>query len=310
VQQACSGKEDYHIVASYSRRALEQTGDGHYSPIGGFHKEKDLVLLMDVARFKHPPHWVSVSALWNAMCVVDAFTQQSRGYFLLSKNPKYATAASLAPSTCDFLCKNEAVNSPNSAVWRYIGMHFDTAVPVLLQEFKYASDHPKESPKTIEDIVSLVLSALPPDVTQLLTDPHHAIVLPDDHSNGSCSVSILMKQIRDTEMYRIVRRALNKKDSNLVLEEGGNGGVVEMSTLLLLASPSRLFSSLRDNTLRDELVDNLRHLHSMPPLLQNQVMQVQLSSSSSFFSSFTIVNELTRDNFDIHIPSTIIIPCR
>ncbi len=40
------------LLAGYSRRALGQTGDGHFSPIGGYHRGKDLVLLMDVARFK------------------------------------------------------------------------------------------------------------------------------------------------------------------------------------------------------------------------------------------------------------------
>lgn len=42
------------LVAGYSRRVLGQTGDGHFSPVGGFHRGRDLVLLMDVARFKCP----------------------------------------------------------------------------------------------------------------------------------------------------------------------------------------------------------------------------------------------------------------
>lgn len=39
-------------IVSYSRRTLNQTGTGHFSPIGGYHESKDLVLIMDVARFK------------------------------------------------------------------------------------------------------------------------------------------------------------------------------------------------------------------------------------------------------------------
>jgi len=31
---------------------LTLAGDGHFSPIGAYHKEKDLVLILDVARFK------------------------------------------------------------------------------------------------------------------------------------------------------------------------------------------------------------------------------------------------------------------
>ena len=40
------------VVVSYSRKLLGQTGDGHYSPIGGYHRASDHVLILDVARFK------------------------------------------------------------------------------------------------------------------------------------------------------------------------------------------------------------------------------------------------------------------
>ena len=38
------------MIVSYSRKALGQTGDGHYSPIGGYHSATDQVLVLDVAR--------------------------------------------------------------------------------------------------------------------------------------------------------------------------------------------------------------------------------------------------------------------
>lgn len=31
------------VIAAYSRKALKQTGDGHYSPIGGFHPGRGMV---------------------------------------------------------------------------------------------------------------------------------------------------------------------------------------------------------------------------------------------------------------------------
>jgi len=37
---------DEHVVVSYSRKRFLQTGDGHFSPVGGFHKEKDLALIL------------------------------------------------------------------------------------------------------------------------------------------------------------------------------------------------------------------------------------------------------------------------
>ncbi|MDD5332807.1 MAG: phytochelatin synthase family protein [Rhodoferax sp.] len=74
------------LIASYSRATLGQTGNGHFSPIGGYHAAQDLVLIMDVARFKYPPHWVALPALWRAMQSVDADTGLSRGYLLIRAN--------------------------------------------------------------------------------------------------------------------------------------------------------------------------------------------------------------------------------
>ncbi len=72
--KASTKQEDSFIVASYSRSTLGQTGDGHYSPIGGYHPEKDLVLILDVARFKYPPHWVSLKLLVESMRKIDVST--------------------------------------------------------------------------------------------------------------------------------------------------------------------------------------------------------------------------------------------
>jgi len=73
------------IVVSFSRPALGQTGDGHYSPIAAYHESTDSVLVMDVARFKYPPYWVPLSLLWKAMCSPDAMTGRARGFFVVSK---------------------------------------------------------------------------------------------------------------------------------------------------------------------------------------------------------------------------------
>jgi glutathione gamma-glutamylcysteinyltransferase len=79
------------MVLSYSRAILGQTGDGHFSPLGGYHAEQDLVLLLDVARFKYPPHWVPLTLLWEAMQVIDPDTGLARGY--LSFQASTPTAA-------------------------------------------------------------------------------------------------------------------------------------------------------------------------------------------------------------------------
>jgi hypothetical protein len=93
-----SSKADIFIIANFSRRKLGQTGDGHYSPIGGYHPGLDLVLIMDVARFKYPPFWVSLRELWDAMAEIDVQSGQSRGYFVLStaKDEELALASGAA----------------------------------------------------------------------------------------------------------------------------------------------------------------------------------------------------------------------
>ena len=39
------------MICAYDRSVLGQSGSGHFSPIGGYHRGKDLVLILDVARY-------------------------------------------------------------------------------------------------------------------------------------------------------------------------------------------------------------------------------------------------------------------
>ncbi|KAF9093948.1 hypothetical protein BGX29_009729 [Mortierella sp. GBA35] len=86
LEMVCS-RDDIHMVVSFSRKALGQTGDGHFSPIGGYVPKAGMVLVLDTARFKYPSYFVSVEKLWQSLFPIDAETGSSRGYFLLSANP-------------------------------------------------------------------------------------------------------------------------------------------------------------------------------------------------------------------------------
>mmetsp|Transcript_19329 Transcript_19329/g.27657 ORF Transcript_19329/g.27657 Transcript_19329/m.27657 type:complete len:301 (-) Transcript_19329:2146-3048(-) len=79
-------KERNVMIASYSRKILNQTGSGHFSPIAGYCKSSDMVLILDVARFKYPPHWVPLPLLYQSMNAIDSETNKSRGYLLVSVN--------------------------------------------------------------------------------------------------------------------------------------------------------------------------------------------------------------------------------
>jgi glutathione gamma-glutamylcysteinyltransferase len=71
------------LVVAYDRQTLGQTGGGHFSPIGGHHAARDLALVLDVARFKYPPHWASAELLYRAMLPHDSATGRSRGWLSL-----------------------------------------------------------------------------------------------------------------------------------------------------------------------------------------------------------------------------------
>jgi glutathione gamma-glutamylcysteinyltransferase len=79
---------DSVVIASYDRAGLDQTGSGHFSPIGGYHATRDLVLVLDVARFKYPPHWIAAERLWQAMHGIDPATGRSRGWITLQRRAR------------------------------------------------------------------------------------------------------------------------------------------------------------------------------------------------------------------------------
>ena len=79
VKHACSVR-DFHLIVSYSRQHFQQTGDGHFSPIGGYSPTHDMALILDTARFKYPPHWVPLSMLYEAMAYEDPTTGKPRGF--------------------------------------------------------------------------------------------------------------------------------------------------------------------------------------------------------------------------------------
>ncbi len=68
------------LIAAYDRSGLEQAGAGHFSPIAGWHEERGWALVLDVARFKYPPHWVEIDRLFSAMTSTDPSDGTTRGW--------------------------------------------------------------------------------------------------------------------------------------------------------------------------------------------------------------------------------------
>jgi hypothetical protein len=60
------------IIVNYHRAAAGQVGSGHFSPVGAYHPGTDSFLVLDMARYKYPPVWVSAEVLYNAMRTYDS----------------------------------------------------------------------------------------------------------------------------------------------------------------------------------------------------------------------------------------------
>ena len=76
---------DRVVLLNFDRKSLNEVGGGHWSPLAAYHPASDSVLVMDVARYKYPPLWVSVRELFAGSQTVDAVSGKSRGIVVISK---------------------------------------------------------------------------------------------------------------------------------------------------------------------------------------------------------------------------------
>jgi hypothetical protein len=73
------------LVVNYTRKAIGQKGDGHISPVGAYDAETDRVLVLDVAKYKYPPVWMTVADLYKAINSVDSGSNKTRGIVVVTK---------------------------------------------------------------------------------------------------------------------------------------------------------------------------------------------------------------------------------
>jgi hypothetical protein len=77
---------NHYVIVNYLRRTLGQQTGGHISPLAAYDEKQDRFLILDVARYKYPPVWVSSADLYAAMNTPDAINGgKTRGYVLVSK---------------------------------------------------------------------------------------------------------------------------------------------------------------------------------------------------------------------------------
>lgn len=231
VLAAATSPEGPYLVAGYARRTLGQTGDGHYSPIGGYHRGRDLALVLDVARFKYPPHWVPIELLHTALQPRDAATDRPRGCLVLRRRHRVAT------SICTVVGDSETFRATAEAL--------ACSLPERL-----AADAP-EGP---EQVVAAFLRRGGPVLGALV-----AVRGADDDR------AALWAELRDLPLRAHVARALAREPGLAAPVERA----AELLTLVLLAVPDEVFGRLGPE-LRGALA-RLRERADLPARLRDEV---------------------------------------
>ena len=63
---------------------MGQEKGGHISPLAAYNSKADRFLILDVARYKYPPVWVSTSDLFAAMNTTDSDNDnKTRGFVVV-----------------------------------------------------------------------------------------------------------------------------------------------------------------------------------------------------------------------------------
>ncbi len=83
--QKALGDDGQFVLANYYRAAFGQIGGGHWSALAAYDAQSDRVLILDVAKYKYPPSWVSISTLRQAIDTIDTVSNKARGLVIVSK---------------------------------------------------------------------------------------------------------------------------------------------------------------------------------------------------------------------------------
>jgi len=258
VEQVTAAPGNIHIVVSYSRKVLGQTGDGHFSPIGGYHRQRDLVLLLDVARFKYPPHWVSLPLLWKAFEPVDPVTNKCRGYILLQKSERL-------PETFFHVALD-------LHQWGSVAPYFAEILPDILR---------KEQPDSIASFVSTILHNWPVEFTTMV------------HTSSETAETLekLRAAIELNSLFDIVHQCLSSDDGDAMCIVGKwrsqQPFVAETITAILLSGPETLYATLKPD-LRLWLSE-VRYLEKLISPLDIEISRLrqQMSALQDFYTLYS-----------------------
>ncbi|KAJ3024101.1 UNVERIFIED_CONTAM: hypothetical protein HDU68_008323 [Siphonaria sp. JEL0065] len=244
LKTSCSSASEIMAV-SYCRGTLNQTGTGHFSPVGGYNELNNQVLVFDVARFKYTAYWVSADLLWESMHPLDESTGQPRGYCLLSKANRGLVHAAIGRIS-------ESTNHPWPVVAKKLVQEIIVNNDIPLPDFDFQSLHPtsesilsldsqasqddlmavnasnvnhimplltESSP--LEDVVLHVLEKVPADFFDLTEKPlfgppfDSAFEATNKERMGTRFPDDMRLHLSQTKLYTIVRRAVHRRQRKL-----------------------------------------------------------------------------------------------
>jgi glutathione gamma-glutamylcysteinyltransferase len=173
------------VIASYDRAAMGQTGTGHFSPLAGLHATRELALVLDVARFKYPPHWVPMARLHQAMRTVDPDTGRSRGWLVLRRRS--------SPTSLLWFVSCAQVN------WHDVGR-------VMARELgpRVAAAAPATVPEALRAALSVVTEIAPFLHLRVPETPEHAR-----------AAAALRDELRATSAFRAVASVMDQASAEL-----------------------------------------------------------------------------------------------
>lgn len=193
-------KQDQSLITiSYSRRVLGQTGDGHFSPVGGYHPERDMVLILDTARFKYPPHWISIPLMFKAMQAIDGATGKPRGYAVLTRQPK-------SPHLVLFRISDSFGVTLKNSCLKSIGLLLNTWTSWLSQ----STDNCDITEVTTGAVKWLLETSLGVPPGQFIFTTQLDFACPPDVSDQHvCAMKTLIQELQNNTLFKIVNAYLN-----------------------------------------------------------------------------------------------------
>lgn len=84
IAKANMSQRNNFIAVNYRRNYVGQPPGSHFSPLAAYDDATDSFLILDVARYKFPPVWVSAADLFAAMNTVDSVSNRTRGFLVVS----------------------------------------------------------------------------------------------------------------------------------------------------------------------------------------------------------------------------------